>query len=284
VLLVAALVCMTLIVLGMVLGPLLIRTRTPIERAAFDRAVYRDQLQELERDVARGVIEPSEAASARLELQRRLLATDTALAPAARGAPGTPQVALAACLAIVIVVVAGIFYWRMGAPDLPDLPYAVRGAEREQAAAAQAQMVQIRAMVAKLAEDMKSHPDDLDGWLRLGRSYAVLGQADAAAAAFAEAERLQPNDPAILLAEAQALMEGRPLSEPISDPAVALLKRVVALDPGNAAATWYLGLYAAQQGDFAGARATWQKLLAALPADGEEHRTVAAALQAISSR
>jgi cytochrome c-type biogenesis protein CcmH len=284
VLLVVALAGMTLIVLGMVLGPLLIRTRTPIERAAFDRAVYRDQLAELERDVARGVIEPSEAASARLELQRRLLATDTAPTPIAHSASGAPQVALAAGLAMIVVVVAGAFYWRMGAPDLPDLPYAARGAERAQAAAAQAQMVQIRAMVAKLAEDMKSHPDDLDGWLRLARSYAVLGQPDAAVAAFAEAERLKPDDPAILLAEAQMLMEGHPVSEPISDQAVALLKRVVALDPDNPAASWYLGIYAAQQGDFAGARAIWDKLLAALPADSEEYRTVAAALQAISSR
>ncbi len=280
-LLAAALAGMTLIVLGMVLGPLLTRTRTPIERAAFDRAVYRDQLKELERDAARAVIDPSEAEAARLELQRRLLASDTAPAPTS---PGAPQVALAASLALIIVVVAGAFYWRMGAPDLPDLPYAARGAEREQAAAAQAQMAQIRTMVAKLAEEMKSRPDDLDGWLRLGRSYAVLGQSDAAAAAFAAAERLKPNDPAILLAEAEALMEGHPLSEPISGQAVALLQRVVALDPGNPAASWYLGLSAAQQGDFAAARATWQRLLAALPADSEEHRTVAAALEAISSR
>lgn len=281
-LLVVALTGMTLIVLGMVLGPLLIRTKTPVERAAFDRAVYRDQLEELEREVARGVIEASEAAAARLELQRRLLATDTAPAPTASGS--APQIALAVSLAIIIVAASGAFYWRIGAPDLPDLPYAARGAERQEAAAAQAQMAQIRAMVAKLAEDMKSHPDDLDGWLRLGRSYAVLGQPDAAAAAFAEADRLKPNDPDILLAQAQALMAGHTVSEPIPDQAVALLKRVVVLDPGNPAANWYLGLYAAQQGDFAGARATWQKLLAALPADSEEHRTVAAALAAISSR
>lgn len=280
-LLAAALAGMTLIVLGMVLGPLLKRTKTPVERAEFDRAVYRDQLKELERDVAREAIDAREAAAARIELQRRLLATDTAPIPTG---PGTPQVALAASLAVIIVVVAGAFYWRTGAPALPDLPYAERGAEREQAAAAQAQIAQIRGMVAKLAEEMKSRPDDLDGWLRLGRAYAVLGQSDAAAAAFAQADRLKPNDPDVLLAEAQALLAGHSLSEPIPDQVVGLLQRVVAIDPGNQAATWYLGLYAAQQGDFAAARDDWQKLLAALPADSEEHRTVAAALEAISSR
>ena len=60
---------------------------------------------------------------------------------------------------------------------------------------------------------MKQHPDDLEGWLRLGRSYAVLGQPDDAAAAFAQAEKLKPNDPAVLMAEAQALMAGLPIAE-----------------------------------------------------------------------
>jgi cytochrome c-type biogenesis protein CcmH len=271
----------TLVVLAMVLGPLLKPAKAPTERAAFDRAVYRDQLSELEREVARGVIEPREAASARLELQRRVLATDIASAP---NDSGKRRPILAAGLAVTIIVVAGALYWWKGTPGLPDEPYAERGAERDQAAVAQAQMAQIHSMVAKLAEEMKSRPDDLEGWLRLGRSYAVLGQPDDAAAAFAQAERLKPDDPAVLLAEAQALMAGHALTEPISDQAVALLRRVSAIDAGNPAAMWYLGLYAAQQGNFAEARENWQKLMAALPDGSEERRTVASALDAIKGR
>lgn len=271
----------TLIVLAMVLGPLLKPTKAPAERAAFDRAVYRDQLRELEREAARGVIDPGEAGTARLELQRRLLAADAVAAPAATG---TRQPVLAVSLAIVILAIAGGLYWRMGTPGLPDEPFAERRAERDQAAAAQAQMAQIKSMVAGLAERLKSTPDDLEGWLRLGRSYAVLGQPDDAAAAFAQAERLRPNDASVLLAEAQALMAGHSLAEPISDQAVALLKRVAALDPANPAAIWYLGLHAVQEGNFAEAREDWQRLLAALPEDSEERKTVAAALDAIKGR
>jgi cytochrome c-type biogenesis protein CcmH len=271
----------TLIVLAMVLGPLLKPAKAPTERAAFDRAVYRDQLSELEREVARGVIEPREAASARLELQRRVLATDIAAAP---NDSGKRRPLLAASLAVIIIVAAGALYWWKGTPGLPDEPYAERGAERDQAAAAQAQMAQIHGMVAKLAEEMKSRPDDLEGWLRLGRSYAVLGQPDDAAAAFAQAERLKPDDPAVLLAEAQALIAGHSLSEPISDQAVALLKRISAIDANNPAVMWYLGLHAAQEGNFAEARDDWEKLLAALPDGSEERRTVASALDAIKGR
>lgn len=272
----------TVLVLAVVLGPLLRPAKAPPERAAFDRAVYRDQLQELEREAARGVIDAREVAAARLELQRRVLATDTEATPRAVADKRRP--ALAVGIALAVIVGTGALYAWKGTPGLSDEPYAARAPEREEAAAAQAQMAQIRGMVAKLADEMKSHPDDLAGWLRLGRSYAVLGQPDEAAAAFAQADRLRPNDPAVLLAEAQALMAGHSPVDPLSDQAVALLQRVIAIEPDNPAANWYLGLHAAQQGDFAAARDKWQKLLVALPDGSDERKTVAAALDAIKGR
>lgn len=275
------LLVMTLIVLAMVLGPLLRPTRTPPQRAAFDQAVYRDQLQELDRDVARGVIEAQSAASARLELQRRLLATEKEAPPVV---PGRRQPLLAAALAGAIIVLAGTVYGWLGAPGLPDDPYAARGPEIERQKQEMAQMAQIRAMVAKLAADMKEHPDDVDGWLRLGRAYAVLGQAEDSGVAFAKAEQLKPNDPGVPLAEAEALMVGHSPVDPMPDRVVALLQRVVSLDPNNPAASWYLGLHAAQQGNFAEARSDWQRLLAALPQESDERKTVEAALDAIKGR
>ena len=56
--------------------PLLRPAHGIADRGQFDRAVYRDQLKELEREVARGVLSPAEAQSARLEIQRRLLAAE----------------------------------------------------------------------------------------------------------------------------------------------------------------------------------------------------------------
>jgi cytochrome c-type biogenesis protein CcmH len=145
-------------------------------------------------------------------------------------------------------------------------------------------MAQIKSMVAGLAERLKSTPDDLEGWLRLGRSYTVLGERDQADAAFAQAERLKPNDPAVLLAEARAMMAGRAIADPIPDQVVAILKRVEAIDRAQPIVLWYLGLHAAQQNDFSAARDEWQKLLKILPADSDEHRTVEAALGAIKAR
>ena len=277
-----ALLGTTVIVLALVLGPLFKPTRAPASRDTFDRAVYRDQLKELEREVARGVVPENEAAVARLELQRRLLAADRDGAPADSAGAGKPL--LAAGLAVAMVLVAGAVYLAVGSPGVPDDPYGARQAERDQAAQQEAQLQQIKAMVAKLADDMKQHPDDLEGWLRLGRSYAVLGQSDDAAAAFAQAEKLKPNDPGVLMAEAQALMAGHSLAEPISQQVIAILNRIQALDPDEPAVLWYLGLHAAQQGDFATARADWEKVEAAMPEGSDEAKTIAAALRAIKDR
>ena len=271
----------TLIVLALVLGPLLKPARAPATREAFDRAIYRDQLKELEREVARGAVAESEAATARLELQRRLLAADSD-DKATTGGARKPL--LAGAIALAIVLVAGSVYLRLGSPVLPDDPYADRQAERDRVAQQEAQINQIRAMVAKLADEMKQHPDDLEGWLRLGRSYAVLGQPDDAASAFAQAEKLKPNDPAVLMAEAQALMAGHSLSEEITPQVVALLDRVQTIDPDEPAVLWYLGLHAAQLGDFSTARADWQKVEDKMQPGSDEAHTVAQALDAIKDR
>ncbi|HEY1507233.1 MAG TPA: c-type cytochrome biogenesis protein CcmI [Stellaceae bacterium] len=271
----------TLIVLALVLGPLLRPARAPATREAFDRAIYRDQLKELGREVARGAVAESEAAAAQLELQRRLLAVDSDDKAVASGAR---KPLLAGALALTIMLIAGGLYLRLGSPALPDDPYASRQAERDQVARQEAQISQIRGMVAKLADEMKQHPDDLEGWLRLGRSYAVLGQPDDAAAAFAQAEKLKPNDPAVLMAEAQALMAGRPLTEAIAPQVVALLDRIQTIDPDEPAVLWYLGLHAAQQGDFKTARADWEKVKDKMQPDSDEARTVAQALDAIKDR
>lgn len=271
----------TIIVLTFVLGPLLKPSQAAGTREAFDRAVYRDQLKELDREVARGTVAEGEAATARLELQRRLLSADDGGKTETAGSR-KPVLALGAALLTALVAVG--IYAVMGSPGLRDDPYADRGAERARFAQEQAQVAQIKAMVQKLADDMKQHPDDVEGWLRLGRSYAVLGQQDDAMAAFAQAEKLKPNDPDVLMAEAQGLMAGHSLAEPMPQPVVDLLNRIQAIQPDTPAVMWYLGLHAAQEGDFATARTDWQKVKDKMPPDSDEAKTVDAALNAIKDK
>src|SRR4051794_22919307 len=118
-----ALVCvaMLLLVLGAVGLPLLSGTKTSPDRAQYDRAVYRDQLLEVERDVARGVLSASEADAARLEIHRRLLAVNGSIEPAATVARSSPL--MAAVTGLAVIVGAGGLYWRLGQPNLSDAPF-----------------------------------------------------------------------------------------------------------------------------------------------------------------
>src|SRR5262249_24341824 len=84
----------------------------------------------------------------------------------------------------------------------------------------------VRGMVEKLAAQLQANPNDADGWLRLGRSYGVLGDADKASDAFEHATKLKPDDVSISLQEARAILESRKPDAPVPDKVVALLHKV----------------------------------------------------------
>lgn len=264
----------TLAVLGTVLSPLWQQGGRAMTRGRYDRAVYRDQLNEIERDLARGMVRPEDAAAARREIERRILAAaDEPDAPAA----GAPRRSLAAILAACACAVALVAYMALGSPGLPDLPFANRVSP-----AAQAAMIQN--MVSGLAAKLKDNPQDAQGWAMLGRSYAVLGETGKAVDAYEHARQLKPDDPTIALAEAAAMLADRKVEDPVPARAVALLKTVTARQPDQPMALWFLGLAAAQQRDFTQARDDWTHLLRVMPADAPERDTVNAALDAIKGK
>jgi cytochrome c-type biogenesis protein CcmH len=406
----------------------------------YDRAVYRDQLRELERDLARGVVTGAEAESARLEIQRRLLAT-ASVPPRAARAGRSPMVA--AAVALVLIGGSLGLYLRIGAPGVPDMPAASRPADPRVAAVMQAlarlrqrteaepgnaaawvdygraltevsrwdvaadafkhaidlgqndvetqvaygetltlsangavipgaraafaaalareptngtaryytalaaaqdgdapkaiallqalaadtpadasergdiaariaeiakaaglpvpplaeskapaappqadaqQQAMIRGMVDGLASRMALNPNDLEGWLRLGRAYGVLNETAKAADAYKHAIALKPGDASVLQQAAQGLLVNQSATSPVPAEAVDVLRQLDALTPGQPIVMWYLGLAAAQGGRPAEAREYWTKLLAKLPADGDAAKTLKAALEALAGK
>ena len=124
----------------------------------------------------------------------------------------------------------------------------------------------IRSMVETLAARLEQSPDDLEGWMRLARSYKTLGDLDKAKTAAQRAVRLKPREvePKLALAEIQlAAAKGGQLPGDF----IATMKDVLALEPGNAEAMYYVGAAEAQAGRPDGARQLWSKLLELLPPD-----------------
>lgn len=151
-------------------------------------------------------------------------------------------------LATVIVLTVGIstaLYYQIGRPDVPSGAGSIHEADD---------------MVSALAARLKDNPDDLDGWMTLGRSYQSMQQYDEAVAAFETAFELAHGENAdTMVALAIALMgqQGGQLSERSS----ALFENALALEPSNANALFYSGGAAAQRGDTALAADRWETLL-----------------------
>lgn len=265
---------LAIVVLGFVFVPLARgRAARGRDRNVFARAVYRDQLAELTRDRERGVLEASEEVASRREIERRLLAAgDTAIEATAK-----PRPMLAALLGLFVLLVAAGLYIALGSPGLPDRPYAGREAER--AVASHRMPTDLNKAVADLEAKLKAKPDNLDGWILLGRTEAARQNWHKSADAMRHAVALAPKRDDLLTAygEIQVMADGGLVTPQARD----AFSKALTLDAKNARALWYLGLEAVQQRKVGMARDYWQNLLAVLPADSEEHKTVSEALAAI---
>jgi cytochrome c-type biogenesis protein CcmH len=121
---------------------------------------------------------------------------------------------------------------------------------------------------------MQQQPDDLKGWVMLGRSYTVLKRYGDAEVAYANVLRLGGGDDANLLsdyADAMAMANGGRFT----DQAGKLLTRALELDPDNVKGLWLAGHWKNQSGDYAGALDYWQKAATKLPPGSEDAQVIA---------
>ncbi|HYH43459.1 MAG TPA: c-type cytochrome biogenesis protein CcmI [Burkholderiales bacterium] len=237
-----------------------------ITREGVNVSVYKDQLRELEADLASGTITQARHDEAVSEIERRLL-EDTS-APAAAGAhPAQARGAGRATLVIAMTVpfLAATLYFVVGTPQA--LVPGMQAAAPSGGDAHGPSEAQVQAMIEKLAERMKAEPDNPQGWAMLGRSYAVLGRFAEASEAYGKLVALVPNDAQLLAdyADVLAMAQGRTLEgEPEK-----LIARALAIDPANVKALALAGSAAFAKSDYKGALARWGELLRVAPPGSE---------------
>src|SRR5262245_1982937 len=249
---------MTAAAVGAVLWPLA-RRRGQL-RSGSDVAVYREQLAELERDREAGLIGDKEAAAARVEVSRRLIAAADAQTASASSARSVIWQRRAVALVALVLVPFGaaVLYLAIGSPSLPDQPLAPR-------LAASRESPSVDTLVARVEEHLSRHPDDGRGWeiiapvyLRLGRfEDAVKARRNALSLNGASAERETALGEAVVFA-------GNGL---VTAEAKAAFERAVALDANVVQARYFLGLAAEQDGDRTQAAAIWRALVESAPPD-----------------
>lgn len=191
---------LTAIVLFVLLRPLMVAHDEARAAESFDAAIYRDQLNEIESDRARGLIGETEAEAGRVEIARRLLAADEKARDADR-AKTTGGIAKAAILIVgaALPVLSLGLYLTYGSPRLPDQPLAARLQDpvNEQ---------NIEALVAKVEARLRENPDEGEGWEAIAPIYLRWGRYNEAAEAYARAVNLLGPSAKLLSGQGQAIV------------------------------------------------------------------------------
>ena len=221
-------------------------------------AVYKDQLAEIERDLAAGLIPAPDAEAARVEISRRLLAaaaSEPAIAPQSNLKWRRAAAVLA--LAGLPLVAIGV-YMPLGSPKLQDFPLAQR--ER-----APGKAQSLENLVEQVQQHLEKNPTDGRGWNVLAPVLQRLGRFDDAVRAYrnsltynGESAERRADLGEALSAAAGGVVTAEAKSE---------FERAHALDADDPKANYFLGLTAEQDGRKDDAASIWRALLAKAPAD-----------------
>jgi cytochrome c-type biogenesis protein CcmH len=256
---VLAAVVLTALALGWVLPPLLRRRRPDVklERAESNVALLREQLAELDADLANGTLSAEKYSQAHGELERRVL-EESESDPSPGEVSGVKGRRAAFALAVLIPVAAALLYLWIGSPDALSPQDAVPGHP-------ELTMEQIEGLVARLEARLREQPEDAEGWALLARSNLVLQRFPEAVKAYARATALVKDNASLYAdyADAVAMTQGRRLQgEPER-----LVAQALKIDPDHVKALALAGTVAFEKKDFSGAIAYWERILKVAPPD-----------------
>ena len=244
----------------LVVWPMLRGPRQSVSRTQAEINVYRDQLRELEKEAARGIIGSSEAEAAKLEIQRRILRAADEQTDETNITKRQPVVA--GCIGIVIASSAIALYAVLGSPTLPDQPFAAR---QNQTSLAEARNTDIDARIQSLIENIEANPDDVEALWMLGQTYLATGRFIEATRVLRDALAIDGDNPQYLAAFAEALTLSN--ENMVLPAARTAFEQVLTQLPSDPRARFYLGLSDAQQGNYQSALDRWLALYRETPVD-----------------
>jgi cytochrome c-type biogenesis protein CcmH len=243
--------------------------RSTLQTGGTEAAVYRDQLAEVDRDLAGGLIGASEAEAARVEISRRLLAASDHQ----RDVPAPPDARLrriAAVIALVGLPLAAVaVYLPLGSPQLGDFPLAAR-------ALAPDAKQPLDNLVAQVEAHLDKNPTDGRGWGVLAPVLMRLGRTDDAVRAYRNVITYSGENSERRADLGEALMAAA--GGIVTAESKAEFERSIAINADEAKANYFLGIAAEQDGRNAAAISIWKAMLAKAPPDAPWRPLVQAAL------
>jgi cytochrome c-type biogenesis protein CcmH len=265
VLLWAIFAALTAAVLYALLRPLAGGGASDESRSAFNATVYRDQLGEVESDRERGLIGKGDAEAARVEIARRLLASDAEGNSASDASTRSSLRAVALGLAVALPLAVLSLYLVYGSPRLPDQPLVARLQDPTSDK-------NLAVLVARVEARLRQHPEEGEGWEVIAPVYMGWRRYSDAAEAYRQSIRLLGESPKRLASYGQALVLAN--NGVVTEDARKALERAITLDPELIEPRLVLIIAKEQDGKLAEAVEEWRKLLASAPADAPWRKLV----------
>ena len=260
---------MVMVALLFVLPPLLRnRSITAVSQDDLNTNVIRQQIADLDADLATGKLDKAQYDAARSDIERELL-YDLGSAgnePLEKPARSGRWITLLIIPAIPLCAV--LLYQMMGSAELIDRIQQARISQSQPGQQPSPSLGSIEDMVDKLAARLQEQPDDLKGWVMLARSYAIMKRYSEAEMAYANALRLGGENADLLTdyVDTMVMADGGAFNEE----SAALLLRALELEPDNLKALWLAGHWKNQSGDYQAALDYWQRAAAKLPPDSKD--------------
>lgn len=247
------LACLTAVVLFFVLRPLARGEETVPARDAYNATVYRDQLEEIDSDQARGLIGDAEAEAARLEVARRLLSADeVATTESAPTCSGTRARVLSIVVALALPLAVLGVYLIYGSPQLPDQPLTARLNDP-------ALEQNFGALVARVEARLRAFPEEGEGWDVIAPVYLSARRYGDAVDAYRNAIQILGPSAKRLSGFGQALVLEK--DGLVTEDARVSLERALALDETLVEPRVLLAIAKEQDGDFDAAIEDWRGLM-----------------------
>lgn len=278
-----------LIVLAMtfVVLPLLRRhVGTGISSDELNLTVFRQQLEELDNDLKSGILDQERYDAAKIDLEKELL-SDVSDNQAKEESAVSNKGRWMVLASLAVPLVAVLLYQMLGSPGiiqrLKEQPMAAATSSRGHAGNGSMQnLPPMDELVRRLAAKMKENPDNLEGWIMLGRSYMAMKQYPEAMDAYEHAMKLDGENVNLLLAYGEAI--GTVSGNNFTGKSAPLIEKAYKLEPENPNALWMSGILSYQKGEYQTALTRWEKLQGILTPQSNELETVTSAIDDVRSK
>ncbi|SFN66862.1 c-type cytochrome biogenesis protein CcmI [Nitrosospira briensis] len=234
-----------------------------VARDATNVSIYRDQLAELDSDFLNDILTREQYEQSKRELQQRMLqdvSEGETMTTAVMGGNRNVATITLTTLAVPLLAVS-LYLWLGNTKAL--LPQPAMEQMPMGAAADDGGHANISSVLENLTARLREQPDDVEGWLMLGRTYAMMQRFNEAKDAYEKVLALSPDNSEFITDYADIVAmtnNGSLLGQPLE-----LINKALRLDPGNPKALALAGTAEFEQKKYKEAAGYWEKLLALIP-------------------